>query len=355
MTEEQLEHPAVLNFVSELRDTFSGDFIDTSLSKGKPFIFKPILNLLNDPEKVKDEKGYTLREDVLECVHEVNFYFSSPCQQKCVHCQDYYKQFLYCSSLSKESVLCLVEYQQLLDRFSTIGLKKINLLGGHLYDSDLFRGFLNLLAQYDFEVDIYIHITHLNEAIIPLLLERNNITLIVLADGEVNNMKIEEAEAFLSRISHTWRFVISSIPEYVRFGDYIDSYGLQGSVIPFYNGNNQEFFIDNVYLSLEDILLNPIGKQQIFTRQVMNENFFGKLTIMPNGDVYANVNVKVLGNLKSNSLNELVYKEMSQKESWFLKRENQPCCDCVYKLLCPSPSNCELAIGKMNLCTILSD
>ena len=127
MTEEQLEHPAVLNFVSELRDTFSGDFIDTSLSKGKPFIFKPILNLLNDPEKVKDEKGYTLREDVLECVHEVNFYFSSPCQQKCVHCQDYYKQFLYCSSLSKESVLCLVEYQQLLDRFSTIGLKKINL------------------------------------------------------------------------------------------------------------------------------------------------------------------------------------------------------------------------------------
>ena len=102
-------------------------------------------------------------------------------------------------------------------------------------------------------------------------------------------------------------------------------------------------------------MLNPIGKQQIFTRQVMNENFFGKLTIMPNGDVYANVNVKVLGNLKSNSLNELVYKEMSQKESWFLKRENQPCCDCVYKLLCPSPSNYELAIGKMNLCTILSD
>ena len=84
MTEEQLEHPAVLNFVSELRDTFSGDFIDTSLSKGKPFIFKPILNLLNDPEKVKDEKGYTLREDVLECVHEVNFYFSSVSKNVCI-------------------------------------------------------------------------------------------------------------------------------------------------------------------------------------------------------------------------------------------------------------------------------
>lgn len=87
----------------------------------------------------------------------------------------------------------------------------------------------------------------------------------------------------------------------------------------------------------------------------MNENFFGKLTIMPNGDVYANVNANVLGNLKSNSLNELVYKEISQKESWFLKRENKPCSDCAYKLLCPSPSNYELAIGKMNLCNILSD
>ena len=52
-----------------------------------------------------------------------------------------------------------------------------------------------------------------------------------------------------------------------------------------------------------------MNKQQIFSRQVINENMFGKLTLLPNGDLYANVNKACLGNVLHKSLNEIIGKE----------------------------------------------
>ena len=42
----------------------------------------------------------------------------------------------------------------------------------------------------------------------------------------------------------------------------------------------------------------------------MNIYDFGKITIMPNGDAYANVNQPMLGNIFSHSIYEIIQKEM---------------------------------------------
>lgn len=65
----------------------------------------------------------------------------------------------------------------------------------------------------------------------------------------------------------------------------IDKYRLK----PNYTGNNIRFFENEVFLSKEDILSTPMTMKDFFARQAMNLYDFGKITILPNGDVYANL------------------------------------------------------------------
>ena len=85
--------------------------------------------------------------------------------------------------------------------------------------------------------------------------------------------------------------------------------------------------------------------------QMLNTNNFGKLTIMPDGLVYANVNNKPLGCVEDTPYS-LVHNELIKGQSWLKIRDMKPCCDYVYQWLCPSPSNYELVIGKSNLCHV---
>jgi pseudo-rSAM protein len=107
-------------------------------------------------------------------------------------------------------------------------------------------------------------------------------------------------------------------------------------------------------MTSEDLTDVPVSKTTIFRRQVLNENFFGKLNILANGDVYSNMNHEPIGNAFENdlSINEIVFNEMYDGKNWFKIRNEGVCKDCCNKYLCPSPSNYELACNKPNLCNI---
>lgn len=103
---------------------------------------------------------------------------------------------------------------------------------------------------------------------------------------------------------------------------------------------------------MDDLLESPIEKQTIFRRQALNENFFGKLFILPSGEAFSNMNGKPLGNLKNAPLGQVVYNEFNDSKSWLLTRDTNTgnCFECQNRYLCPSISNYEMVIGKTNLC-----
>lgn len=45
-------------------------------------------------------------------------------------------------------------------------------------------------------------------------------------------------------------------------------------------------------------------------------------------------------------------KEIEIGESWLRIRNQKTCCDCLYQYICPSPSDLDLMIGQLNLCTV---
>lgn len=56
----------------------------------------------------------------------------------------------------------------------------------------------------------------------------------------------------------------------------------------------------------------------------MNLYDFGKITILPNGDVYANLNHPSLGNIHVNNIQEILHKEVEEGKSWFRVRNQAP-------------------------------
>ena len=158
---------------------------------------------------------------------------------------------------------------------------------------------------------------------------------------------------FSQTLPFEYIFYVSSIEDYQHAEQFVERFKIKKYRLKaVYTGENMDFFEKNVYLTRENILSTPMSIKDFFTNQLMNLFDFGIINIMPNGDAYANVNHPALGNIYTQSIYEIVYKEIEEGKSWLRIRNQEPCNDCVYQWLCPPPSDYEIAIGRPNLCHV---
>ena len=122
---------------------------------------------------------------------------------------------------------------------------------------------------------------------------------------------------------------------------------------PFFNNCNIEFFEKNVFIGLNDLFNNNYSYESIIEKSILNRNYYGKLIIDVDGNIYSNLNHSKLGNITNLSLKEAAFKEFRTHNNWRKSRKNIKICNkCIFNLICPPPSNYEIAIGKPNLCHI---
>ena len=141
--------------------------------------------------------------------------------------------------------------------------------------------------------------------------------------------------------------IVTSIQTYENAIEVVEAYSLEHTeLIPAFTGDNRSFFEENLYMDVEELAEIALSKRDIFIRQTLNIADFGKLYIEPDGKVYANLNGMI-----DDFPHDLVYRELTEGNAWLHIRNEEPCCECVYQWLCPSPSNYERVIGKPNLCT----
>ena len=150
-----------------------------------------------------------------------------------------------------------------------------------------------------------------------------------------------------------WCSVVTSINECECAEQLITQYQLKNyRLAPVYTRDNLVFFEEHSYVAEEDFYDLQLSKREIFAHQTLNTYFFGKLTIHSDGKVFSDPAQAAIGTIKD-SLYGIVYREMVEGNAWFRIRNMQPCNECVYQYLCPSPSPYEKAIGKLNLCHIV--
>lgn len=151
----------------------------------------------------------------------------------------------------------------------------------------------------------------------------------------------------------TYIFDVLSLDDCQQAEELVEQFQIENYRLnPVYTEDNIVFFKQNVFLTKKDILSSSISIKTFFANQSINIHDFGKISIMPNGDSYANLNYPTLGNINTHSIHEIVDKEIKEGMSWFRIRNQAPCNESVYQWLCPSPSNYEISIDKPNLCHV---
>lgn len=355
LTEKDMHHPNVESFIKTLRDMFMGDLYDQSLCPQKPIVVYPSVSI-NEDFKNTIEGTNNLElfgQKILNNLDTVTIQLTGQCNLQCPFCNNIHKQTLWCNKNEEE-----LNYHLLLDLLQQIDnshIPHVNFIGGNILCYTNISTFLMNLDSYSFSQTFYINLHCLdNSECLSKFSDKRDIHFCLCADYHVKEDEIQRS-LLLNLRNVKYCFIVASIEDFNKATKFIDKYQLKASIVPFYTNKNLSFFEEYVYLNLDDIKRFHRSKKEIFANQKINTNFFGRIFIASNGLVYSNMNMPSIGDVREN-LSKLVYNEMKFGNSWHLTRDTSSHCkNCLYKYLCPSISNYELAIGKSNLCNQINE
>ena len=347
--EYQLRDSQFTEFIKKIRNTFSGDIIK-NIRGIPPFISKPILRILHHPNNPKTKEYNLLGENALFHLHEVTFYLENQGFDLNPMYKDCYKQFLYPTYTEKQK-LSHAKYLEIIEQLSICQIDKINIIPATIEKKELFSYLLSLSRQYSIKTQIILPYKKYNKEDLKQLLINPQFSIMIMVHLPVDYEELNSYINLFNEYNITWSLIASNKNDVIflsknNLGKFTNVY-----YIPWYTGDNMDFFKEYIYNDFKDIIEQKNTKQHIFSKQILNDNLFGKLTIFPTGEVYSNVNFPTIGNIQDQKLSEIVYSEIENYfKPWFFTRDYVSCKNCVNKYLCPSISNYEIVANEYNMC-----
>ena len=347
--EYQLRDSQFTEFINKIRNTFSGDIIK-NIRGIPPFISKPILRILHHPNNPKTKEYNLLGENALFHLHEVTFYLENQGFDLNPMYKDCYKQFLYPTYTEKQK-LSHSKYLEIIEQLSICQIDKINIIPATIEKEELFSYLLSLSRQYSIKTQIILPYKKYNKEDLKQLLTNPQFSIMIMVHLPVDYEELNSYINLFNEYNITWSLIASNKNDVIFLSKNNLGKFTNVDYIPWYTGDNMDFFKEYIYNDFKDIIEQKNTKQHIFRKQILNDNLFGKLTIFPTGEVYSNVNFPTIGNIQDQKLSEIVYSEIENYfKPWFFTRDYVSCKNCVNKYLCPSISNYEIVANEYNMC-----
>lgn len=347
--EYQLRDSQFTEFIKKIRNTFSGDIIK-NIRGIPPFISKPILRILHHPNNPKTKEYNLLGENALFHLHEVTFYLENQGFDLNPMYKDCYKQFLYPTYTEKQK-LSHAKYLEIIEQLSICQIDKINIIPATIEKKELFSYLLSLSRQYSIKTQIILPYKKYNKEDLKQLLINPQFSIMIMVHLPVDYEELNSYINLFNEYNITWSLIASNKNDVIFLSKNNLGKFTNVDYIPWYTGDNMDFFKEYIYNDFKDIIEQKNTKQHIFRKQRLNDNLFGKLTIFPTGEVYSNVNFPTIGNIQDQKLSEIVYSEIENYfKPWFFTRDYVSCKNCVNKYLCPSISNYEIVANEYNMC-----
>ena len=335
-------------FIDAVRESFSGDLIPAGDTTVAPFLFPSLLDFRCENKKL-DKKERELGHEVYSNLKEVSFFLHPRIvPENSVFLPE---QIFY----SKEIVPVFEGWQQVYLPFLqqlTISWKGIIHIWCNNCDEKMWYSLWEEFAAVPAFKIVHTGVESLPPSLDELL-NKDNFSYEVYVTDDSDEECINEWLFLQSQtdIELLFQWLISSEKEWEKAGEWMERKQMDNvSLLPYFNGVNRSFFEEHIYLKENDLLFEVIKKKDIFARKMFNTNYFGKLFLFPDGQLYAHPADDSLGQISEVSLPEMVYKELSEGRSWFLIREQEPCASCRYQWICPSPFDLERALDRPNLC-----
>ncbi len=331
-------------FIFELQNKYMGDLLNKNWSTKKPVQSFPIIKI----EKSIDDEEYNklyISELTLIINSNSNFIEEN-------------KQSLFCRN--NFEITNSLDFNIIVDLINNTSVKIINILGANVFNYNKLSSLISLFESKNIHVNFYFNIdVDLN---LTSILFNNNISskhfnISISNDNILDKLSVLKTFFQEKGIDYSIDIRIFNESDFIYYDNITKSCELENvNFIPFFDGTNLDFFRDAVFLNKKDILGSIINQRDIFARNTINQHYFGRLFVIPNGNVYSNLNKSKVGNLYLNDIDEILHNELHYKKNWFKVRKNvTPCKSCIYNALCPPISNYEYAIGKYNLCHVWKD
>ena len=322
LTYERYKQKDINNFIKKLRYNYMGDIIEVALSKGKPVQLLPFYNF-SDKLEIYKKHNFSSTKNELQNLSKISIHINNT-----------------------TNIVNLISFLQ-----SIPGTPTFNIVG-NILEVEQYEKLLSFLNQHPSPKDIscsYLNVISLQPSF------ENNFSYSILVPFPIEMVQWSKSRQILlnQKLPVEYIFDVLSINDCIQVEQFVEKFQIEKYRLnPVYSGNNIQFFEENVFLTKEDILATSMTIKDFFSRQAINIYDFGIINILPNGDAYANLYHPILGNIYTDSIYEIVDKEVAEGQSWFRIRNQAPCTDCVYQWLCPPPSNYEIAIGRPNLCHV---
>lgn len=356
LTERDLQDTVISEFVQAMRSYFMGDLINTSFSRGKPIQMIPIISIKKDIKRLKKDTHRSVGEGLMEYLTEIYLYINTECNQNCSICGHAPRQFLCCTTKKKGSwELDIPTIKRLLEELKGTSLVNFNILGGNIFIYSKFKELTEIINHLPFQRIYYSHYLNvINASNNFKFLNPRSSSLKILVPFPIDEEKFKTALETLknTRLDSKFIFIIQSAEEFEKAEALISSFQFDNyDFQPFFNGRNLNFFMEGVFTNKEEVIEAKPKMKSIYTNSVVNSLNFGRLTILSNSHIHANVNAPRLGILGKDSIYDVLYKEMYHGKSWRRIRKNvEPCKHCTFQALCPPLSNYTYALGRNNLC-----
>jgi len=343
LTEEDLNIPDVRHFVDNLLEIDAGRLILSTETKKGSVSLMPVLKIHEEIDYFVQKHERGVGGKIIKHIHELTFYING---------SEYGNDKFYLQTIfptKDETVLEAEKIIRFIRNSKNSLLYNIN-LAGNIFSYPNFDALLQQIETFEIATTICITASDViaNKELLQKTSWNDKIVFRVLMDKKDN---IEQVITFFEdiKIPFSVDFIIFSEQDYHDIEQIATK--VKGNFVPLYNDKNIVFFESNVFIRQEEIIASALSKREIFMRQATNMWHFGKLTVLPNGNVYADVTQTPLGTI-DDTVYSIVYREFTEGKSWFRVRDFAPCKDCIFQWLCPSPSNYETAIGCSNLCYI---
>ena len=331
-----MSDPNLQLFIKQIEENKLGSFLSLDPKYSKPIALPPVLNLQSDVKKLENNTDNLIGANMLDYLHELVIDYDrliiNTNRDEKTNDLNKFLSALEFSSLSEITLRTINYYdlianQKLMDQLDCINAKKVFVISPQHFD--LHNKANKLFTNSQFELRIKIQ-------------DFDSKDQLYLLNEYLNK----------ENLNNSWLFYIESVENLERVNELIEDLKIQHYQLkPVYNQQNMSFFKEYVWTTLDSIDEVKLSKKEIFRNMTLNSHDFGKLTITTNGEIYANGNFESIGNIADRP-DQVIYKELTEGKSWLRIRSSQPCCDCVYKWLCPSPSDYELEMKKENLCHI---
>lgn len=339
-----LKDTDVKNWINSIVFHKMGVFTPNDNAENQPISLKPILKIQDDIERYKWEQNREINGSIINNLHEITFYLNGSGNGNNCH----YKQTTFPTKTN--GYLVLSDVVEFCRNSRNPFLTNINLAGAlHVYDCH--EKLLSLISELGIPQTIHMTIEDFtqNQQIYHDLNKRDNVSIKLL----VRNIDKIDKSIFSNIERFVCEFLITSENNYNDVSEIINKCQMENNsqIIPLYD-NNLNFFTSTLFLDETDFEDMQLTKRDIFIRQCLNINDFGKLTVLANGQVYANVNHPPIGTIKDQPA-DLVFKEFTEGKSWLNTRKGRPCNQCIYQWMCPTPSNYEISMKRNNLCNVI--